>query len=142
MPTFEVSSIAHMLNRTWIDNGALKIFILLNDKVITFNPFHRNGDRSFGKLDTYGVSFESSSTGFKNLNEYPLRVEMFVGPYTIAKMKGVMKNVDDFYGPDANVAKTVRDVLNASSKLMKPGRPFITSMGRSLPSFIYTFADA
>lgn len=115
MPILETSSITHMLNSTWIDNGALKIFILLYDKVITFNPFHRNDDGSFGKLNTFVVSFESSETGFKNLNGYPLRVEIFVGPYTMAKIKGVTKTIDDFHGPDADVAKTVKEVLNATS---------------------------
>lgn len=115
MPTLETSSITHMLNRTWIDNGALKIFILLYDKVITFNPFHRNSDGSFGKLNTFAVSFESSQTGFKNLNGYPLRVELFPATYTMARVKGVGKSVDDFHGPDSDVAKTMKEVLNATS---------------------------
>jgi len=115
MPTSETSSITHMLNRTWIDNGALKIFILLYDKVITFNPFHRNGDGSFGKLNTFAVSFESSQTGFKNLNGYPLRVELFPATYTMARVKGIGKSVDDFHGPDSDVAKTMKEVLNATS---------------------------
>lgn len=118
--TLEPLSITHMLNETWNSNGALKIFILQQDKVISFNPFHRNDDGSYGKLNSFVASFKSSEWRFKNLNGYPLRVELFPSTFTMARIKGFYKTVDDFDGPDADVAKIMKAQLNATSMQLCP----------------------
>jgi hypothetical protein len=115
--TLETSSITHILNATWRDNGALKVTIVMHDKVITFDPFHRNDDGSFGKLNTivaesYCGSFEHE---LKNLNGYPIAIEMFPATYTMKSFKGAT-SLDDFSGPDADIAKEMRHILNATSK--------------------------
>lgn len=109
-----------MLNTTWTNNGAFNVFIVAAspsqtyDKVFKFNPFHRNDDGSFGKLN-HLVAMPFESAELKNLNGYPLRVELFASTYTLARSKQT-KSVDEFYGPDADVAKMTRELLNATSK--------------------------
>jgi hypothetical protein len=108
--------ITRMLNNTWTHNGAFKVFIMMSTNVFTFDPFHRNNDGSYGKLNSFVKTFESGSgsVSARQLNGYPLRIELFKATYT--NFSGnVAKSVDDFTGPDANVARIVRHHLNATS---------------------------
>lgn len=114
LETLETTSITHMLNSSWVSNGASKIFILQQDKVVTFNPFLRNDHGSYGKLIPFMVPFSNSDKRFRNLNGYPIKVELFSSTYTAARSK-TAKSLDDFRGPDADVAKEISKVLNAKS---------------------------
>jgi hypothetical protein len=113
-----LSHLAAMLNRTWLENGAAKIFVASHDDggsgdVFKFDPFHENGDGSYGKLNSFtAVPFESET---KQLNGYPLRVEIFTSTYTLARTKQPL-SVDDFDGPDVDVARTTSQILNATSE--------------------------
>lgn len=108
---------SHLLNTTWMRNGALKVFISThNNTTYMFNPFHRNDEGSFGKLNSFvNYSFEDGRD-LRQLNGYPTRVELFSSTYAIPRRKLATK-IDDFYGPDAQLAKLTGKLWNTSSEL-------------------------
>lgn len=111
-------NLTRMLNKTWTDNGALKVFIsTLNSSIVhTFNPFHRNID-GFGKLNSFeNYTFDDDGgRDMKQINGYPLHMELFTSTYSISKIKPP-KDFSDFYGPDINVAKVTGKLWNATCK--------------------------
>lgn len=105
----------NILNRTWLESGALKVLVSINENVYSFDPFNRNSEGLLGKLNSFS---NASSVGrFKNLNGHGLNVEMFTGTFTMSALKNP-KSVDDFTGPDASAAKFIRKQLNATSLWM------------------------
>lgn len=118
-PSITEKDLIHSLNKTWTNNGALKVFIsTYNNTVYTFNPFYRNGDGSFGKLNSF-VDYTFDDDGgrdMRQLNEYPMRVEIFTSSYSIARTKPP-KSHYDFYGPDVNVALITAEIMNATCKI-------------------------
>lgn len=110
--TFSDRDLMDLLNRSWTDNGALKVSISINDNVYSFDPFHRNANGMFGKLNPFSGEADAAQLG--NLNGYALNVEMFAGTYTFSKLKSP-RNVNDFTGPDASAAKFIGEQLNATS---------------------------
>lgn len=119
-PSIMERNFSHTLNTTWTRNGALKVFISTphNNTIYTFNPFHRNQDGSFGKLNSF-VDFrvvEGSDDNLKlQLNGYPTRVELFSSTYSLPLVKPA-KNLDDFYGPDINIARATGELWNSTSE--------------------------
>lgn len=118
--TFDEEDFMLMLKRTWTENGALKVFLSIGENVFSFNPFHRNHNGILGKLDFHtelSINIENEKKGkMKNLNGYPMNVEMFSGTFSFTQHKDP-KRVGDFTGPDANAASFIREQLNATSKL-------------------------
>lgn len=110
--TFSDRDLMNTLSRTWTEQGALKVFISINDNVFSFDPFHRSSNGIFGKLNSF--SDPSALERIKNLNGYRLNVEIFAGTFTLSISKKP-KNVDDFTGPDASAAKFIREQMNATS---------------------------
>jgi hypothetical protein len=102
-----------LLNKTWTDNGALKVFVQIADNVYSFDPFHRNHDGIYGKLNLF--SDVTTTERLENLNGYPLKVEMFGATFT-SSLSNSPKTVDDFIGPDADAAKFIANILNATSE--------------------------
>lgn len=100
-----------LLNETWTNNGALKVFIAINDSVYSFDPFHRNNNGVFGKLNT--IFDASLGETVDELNGYALSVEMFSGTFTLPRVKAP-KNINDFDGPDAIAANFIGNQLNAT----------------------------
>lgn len=116
-PSITEKNLTHMLNKTWTNNGALKVFISTYGTVYTYNPFHRNVDGSFGKLNSF-VDYTFNDDGgrdMRQLNGYPMRLEIFTSSYSIPRIKPP-KGLSDFYGPDVDVAKVAAKVLNATCK--------------------------
>jgi hypothetical protein len=114
-PSITEKNLTHMLNKTWTNNGALKVFISTYNTVYTYNPFHRNGDESFGKLNSF-VDYTFDSDGgrdMRQLNGYPMRLEIFTSSYSIPRIKPP-KSLSDFHGPDVDVAIVTAEVLNAT----------------------------
>lgn len=114
-PSITERNLTEMLNKTWTHNGALKVFISTHNTIHTYNPFYRNGDGSFGKLNSFvDYTFEGDGgRDMRQLNGYPMRLEMFTSSFTISRIKSP-KSIQDFYGPDVNVAKTTENFLNAT----------------------------
>ncbi len=105
----------HMLNNTWTNNGAFKVYIATCNKTFfyAFNPFHLNKDGSFGKLNSF-VDFNRERFRYsRELNGYPIRLEIFTSTFNIPYIQPPLE-IDDFYGPDINVAKLIGESLNVS----------------------------
>lgn len=110
---FSDRDLIDLLNKTWTKSGALRVFVSIADNVYSFDPFHRNSDGIYGKLNLF--SDLTMTEGLANLNGYPLNVEMFGATYTSSLLKNP-KKVDDFVGPDASAAKFIAKNLNATSE--------------------------
>lgn len=111
--TYSDRDLIEILNRTWIESGALKVLISINENVYSFDPFNRNSEGLLGKLNS--LSDASNVVGqFRNLNGHALNVEMFTGTFTMSALKSP-RSVNDFTGPDASVAEFIRAQLNATS---------------------------
>lgn len=117
--TFKEEDLMEMLNRTWTENGALKVFLSICDNVFSFDPFHRDHNGILGKLNSFSsLSIfvdKVKNRKLRNLNGYSMNVEMFSGTFTWTAHKNPQR-VGDFSGPDANAAKFIRHQLNATSK--------------------------
>lgn len=114
--TFSDRDLIEILNRTWIESGALKVLISINENVYSFDPFNRNSEGLLGKLNS--LSDASNIVGqFRNLNGHALNVEMFTGTFTTSALKS-QRSVNDFTGPDASAAEFIRAQLNATSLWM------------------------
>lgn len=109
---FTDQELMNLLNDTWTNNGALNVFISIYTNVYSFDPFHLNHNGMYGKLNS--SSDPSRSMKLKNLNKRRINIEIFPSIFTNSSVKNA-KNVDDFFGPDAEAAKTIRDRLNATS---------------------------
>lgn len=110
---FSDRDLIDLLNKTWTDNGAFKVFVSIADNVYSFDPFHPNSDGVYGKLNLF--SDPTTSKGLENLNGYSLNVEMFSATFTY-HLVNKPKNVDDFMGPDATAAIFIAEYLNATSE--------------------------
>jgi hypothetical protein len=135
-----IRQLTNILNRTWVENGALNVFLSSHEKLFTFDPFHRNDDGSHGKLNSFAVSFESVGGKLKKLNGYPLRVDLFYSTYTMGRVKQP-KSVQDYEGPDVDVARLTSEKLNATSLSLRSAqmcnnRNHIPSLSLSLSLFL------
>lgn len=117
-----IEKLSYLLNTTWMSNGALKVFISThNNTTYMFNPFHRNDDNdgSFGKLNSL-VNFSFDDDGcwdLRQLNGYPMRVELFYSTYAMPLRKPAT-TIEDFYGPDAHLASLAGKLWNSSGEFL------------------------
>lgn len=109
---FSDRDLIDLLNKTWTNNGAFKVYVSIADNVYSFDPFHPNSDGIYGKLNLF--SDPTTSKGLENLNGYSLNVEMFSATFT-SELVNKPKTVDDFIGPDASAALFIAEYLNATS---------------------------
>lgn len=65
-------------------------------------------------MNSFVTLYEWDERKLKELNVYPLRVELFQSTYTRTFLKEP-KSVDDFNGPDADVVRVTRSILNSTS---------------------------
>lgn len=107
--TFNDKDMTEKLNKTWRENGVFNIFVSTHEFVYSFDPFHRNPNGVWGKLNPH--SKPRALHEIKNLNGYPMNVEMFQSTFIDSSVEN--PNIDDFTGPDAYIAKFVRERLNA-----------------------------
>ena len=109
----EEEEILNILKLYWKNLGALKVFILVGEKVYNFDPFAiilDNATSSYGKLVKY--STKSKEETFKDLNGYQLNLEMFSSSYSndVPGSKG--KTLSDFFGPDVDMARFLESSMN------------------------------
>lgn len=110
---FTRRDLTNLLNKTWTESGALRVYVSIAEQIYSFDPFHRTPEGIYGKLNL--DSDFPTTEGLNNLNGYSLNVEMFDGTFTYSSVKEP-KGVDDFIGPDANFARFIADKLNATSE--------------------------
>ena len=111
---FSHQDLTNLLNKSWTDNGALRVFVSIEDQIYSYDPFYRISEKVYGKLNL--LSGFITTEGLHDFNSYSLNVEMFSVSYTKSLVKNP-KTVDDFIGPDASIARFIAKNLNATSKL-------------------------
>ena len=108
--------ITQLLKRTWIRNGALKVYIKLNTQIYSYNPFDVGVNGAFGSLKV------NTKYHFpRNFHKYPMNIEIFTSTFTLFRSekcslkKPITCTIDDFGGPDAEVVKFISEQMNTTS---------------------------
>ena len=111
----ELNEIETILKKMWHRRSNLKIFVLIFKEFYVLNPFDVNKDtNTFGILEKF--TEQKLKRSFKNLNGYPINVEMFDSAYSVARDENFTNKLDFFYGPDVEVAHFIKSQMNVSSK--------------------------
>jgi hypothetical protein len=105
------------MRKLWQTTQNLKIFILLGQKIYIFNPFKIDEfDHNYGVLEI--CEENCTYISYKKFDKYPMKVEIFDSAYSIPKDYEAKFNdgsLNNFYGPDVNVAYFLQQQLNVSS---------------------------
>lgn len=111
-----MDKINETFSNAWNRVNNLRMYILVNQEIFTFNPFKKvNG--KFGvteKFDEENILIEEN---LKDLNGYPLRIEMFWSVFSVPKDGRSSQNLSLYHGPDVTVAKMLTERMNLTSKL-------------------------
>lgn len=108
---FSDSDLIDMLNQTWTEKGALKVYISICDNIYSYDPFYRN-DNDWGKINSF--SDPDVELKLKNMKGHRINVEMFSGPFTVSRVANP-SSIDDFFGPDVDASRFIGEKLNATS---------------------------
>ena len=113
MIDFDPDLLTKALHEVWKKNGALKVFVLVNEYIYHYKPFEIEEITNIrGKLNIF--SEYQKVEDFSDLNGYTLNIEIFYSVYSIVKnITGVRPK---FYGPDADVANFMQTKMNFTSK--------------------------
>lgn len=112
----EEDEITQLLNRTWIRNGALKVYIKFNTQIYSYNPFDVGVNGAFGTLKVNTKYYIP-----RNFHKYPMNIEMFTSTFTLFKQEKcslkqpITCTIEDFGGPDAEVVKFISKQMNTRS---------------------------
>lgn len=110
------NEITQLLNKTWIRNGALKVYVKLNTQIYSYNPFDVGVNGAFGSLKVntkYHIP--------RNFHKYPMNIELFTSTFTLFKSENcslkepITCTIEDFGGPDAEVVKFISEQMNTTS---------------------------
>lgn len=114
---YNLEDVSEVLKRAWKKTENLKIFVSCLDELYVMNPFKMNKTtKNFGVLEK--LTEEGMSRNLKNLNDYPLRIEIFDSAYSIRRWGNSSEFPDEldlFYGPDVDAARFIEERMNASS---------------------------
>lgn len=104
-------------HKSWRSTNNLKLHILIDKKVFTFNPFERtrvNGTSLFGAVKL----FENLMTEdeLKRINGYPLFIDIFWSAFSISTSNFTSYELKSFKGPDIDVTRMIGKQINATSK--------------------------
>ena len=108
--------ITQLLTKTWISNGALKVYVKINSKLYSYNPFDVGENGAFGSLKV-NTKYQIP----KNFHSYPMNIEMFTSTFTLFKSdkcslkKPITCTIENFGGPDAEVVKFISKQMNTTS---------------------------
>jgi len=114
-----LTDVTVILKKAWKTTTNLKIFVLIFNEIYVLNPFGFDQKcESYGKLEQLSDDCEIEQE-FKNLNGFPMNVEIFHSAYSIPSMNTSTDEfngkLDSFIGPDVKVARFVEKQLNVSS---------------------------
>lgn len=98
-----------IFHKTWKRLGSFKVFIFINQQILTFNPY-KFYNNTFG--DTRRFEDLYTDEHLKQINGYPLNVEIFWSAFSITPGN----NFKDFNGPDIDVTRMIYERMNATCK--------------------------
>lgn len=111
-----LNELCNVLNSSWKSSTNSKLFVLFFNEIYILNPFKINE-----KTQTFGILEKLSSDkeikrDFKNLNRYPMSVDLFESAYSIiSKKQNFSGRLESFRGPDVKVAEFIEEQMNVSS---------------------------
>jgi hypothetical protein len=110
-------SIKFSMRKLWKTTPNLRIFILFGHEIYIFNPFKIDEfDKYYGVLEV--CEEKCSYISYRKFDGYPMNVEVFDSAYSIPKNdegNSFNGSLNNFYGPDINVAYFLQQQLNVSS---------------------------
>lgn len=109
--------IAQNFRNAWRNIGSYDIHILIDKKIITFDPFLMNNlTKNHGSIV---LSSERKKDLFRNLNKYPLRIEIIWSTYSVPKYSEKTKKLKYYYGADVETVKCLKKIMNFSGKFIE-----------------------
>lgn len=115
---YYLDMIESTFRKAWTNNANLKLHILINKEIFTFNPFEwNNDDKNYGLIEIFNEKNILLDENVKDLNGYPLNIEMFWSVFSVSTDNFKTLNFNNYRGPDSDVAKMIVERMNATSKL-------------------------
>lgn len=113
-----LQNISAILFRAWESSTNLKLFVLVARQIFVLNPFLIDANsKSFGMLEN--LSDVDVNRKLKDLNGYPMNVELFNSAYSMTNGTKFTGKLDSFIGPDVEVARFIEARMNVSSNWSK-----------------------
>lgn len=104
-----------ILNTSWKSSTNLKLFVLIFNEIYSLNPFEIDkATQTFGILETFSGKDEIKKHSFRNLNRYPMNVDMFYSAYSVTRGENFTGKLNTFRGPDVKVAEFIEEQMNIS----------------------------
>lgn len=109
-----LENVSQLLKKAWQVSSNLKVFLLISREIFILNPFVIDGNtKSFGILEK--LADEKVNREYKDLNGYPINIEIFSSAYSFPNGGNFTGELDAFRGPDVEVARFIQKQMNVSS---------------------------
>lgn len=109
-----LEDLSSVLAKAWKGTANLKVFVLIFRGLFVFNPFALDeASQSYGMLEKF--SDATANREIKDLNAYPMSVEIFESAYSVPKPTKFNGMLDSFFGPDVQVGRFIQQQMNVSS---------------------------
>lgn len=102
-----MKQVEEIFRKAWEKVRSFKIFVLIDRRVLTFNPFKRN-DNTYGKMRDFKDLYTDEE--LKKMNGYPLYVEIFWSVFSITPTS----KFESFKGPDIDATKMIIERMNTT----------------------------
>lgn len=111
----QLEDVTEDLKKAWKSTTNVKLFVLIFEELYIVNPFEIDENtRSFGILEKLSDG-EMVERNLKNLNKYPMNVDIFYSAYSVPKSQNYSSELNSFYGPDVQAARFIEEQMNVSS---------------------------
>lgn len=107
-------NISQNFRNAWRNIGAYDIYILIDNQIIAYDPFLVNNRKAFhGSIISYA---DKKVDLFKNLNMYPLRIEIIQSTYSVLKFNKSDSKLINYEGADIEIVNVLKNVMNFVGK--------------------------
>lgn len=114
--------ILNLAHKMWHQKGVHKIYYIIHNYTIFYNPFAHRHNKEYGAL--IDINTMSIRNSFNNLNGYPLRVYIFDSVYSSVFGDPQTKRITYSKGADSIVAKLLSRKMNFTLSLQWPDDEF------------------
>ncbi|KAG5681339.1 hypothetical protein PVAND_010784 [Polypedilum vanderplanki] len=98
--------------KTWKNSSCLKLHILINKTIFTFDPFERVASGVYGKVKVFEELWTEED--LKRINGYPLYVDIFWSAFSISTDNFTSLSLKKMEGPDIEVTRVIGEQMNAT----------------------------
>lgn len=107
-------NISQNFRNAWRNIGAYDIYILIENQIIAYDPFLSNNRKSFhGSIISYA---DKKIDLFKDLNMYPLRMEIIQSTYSVLKLNKSDSKLINYEGADIEIVNVLKRSMNFIGK--------------------------